>query len=110
MTLFQKLAISLTLLAVTATVALAAEAPKRKILFFTKSSAFEHSVISWRKGRPAWAEKVLTELGAKHNWDFTFSKDGSKFGRAYLGQFKAVFFYTTGVLCAKGTDGKPPMT
>ena len=85
-------------------------APKRKILFFTKSSAFEHSVISWKKGQPSWAEKTLSELGAKNNWEFTFSKDGSKFSPEYLAPFDAVFFYTTGDLTTKGTDGEPPMS
>ena len=87
----------------------AAAAPK-KILFFTKSSGFEHSVISWKDGRPAFAEKVLLQLGEKNGWEFTFSKDGSKFGKDYLAQFDAVFFYTTGDLCSPGTDQQPPMT
>ena len=107
--MFKKI-FTFALLAATASAALAADAPKRKILFFTKSSGFEHSVISWKKGQPAWAEKTLTELGAKNNWDFTFSKDGSKFGKEYLNQFDAVFFYTTGDLTSKGTDGEPPMS
>lgn len=84
--------------------------PRRKILFFTKSSGFEHSVISWKKGQPPHAEKVLSELGQKHNWEWTFSKDGSLFSKDYLNQFDAVFFYTTGDLTSKGTDGNPPMT
>jgi type 1 glutamine amidotransferase len=84
-------------------------APKQ-ILFFTKSSGFEHSVISWKKGRPSWAESILDNLGAKHGWQFTFSKDGSKFSKDYLAQFDAVFFYTTGNLLTPGTDGEPAMT
>lgn len=87
-----------------------ATAAPKKILFFTKSSGFEHSVISWKNGQPGFAEKVLLELGAKHGWDFTFSKDGSKFNPAYLAQFDAVFFYTTGDLCSGGTDKNPPMS
>jgi type 1 glutamine amidotransferase len=87
-----------------------AGALKRKILFFTKSSGFEHSVIAWKDGQPSWAERTLSELGARHNWEFTFSKDGSKIGKAYLAQFDAVFFYTTGDLLSRGTDGQPPMT
>jgi len=85
-------------------------AAPRKILFFTKSSGYEHSVISWKKGQPSHAEKVLQELGQKNGWEFTFSKDGSKFSRDYLAQFDAVFFYTTGDLCSPGEDGQPPMT
>ena len=83
---------------------------KKKILFFTKSSGFEHSVISWKTGQPSHAEKVLMELGEKNGWEFEFSKDGSKFGKDYLSQFDAVFFYTTGDLCSTGTDGNPAMS
>lgn len=87
-----------------------AEAPKRKILFFSKSSGFEHSVITYKNGQPSYAEKILLDLGAKNGWDFTFSKDGSKFSKDYLAQFDAVFFYTTGDLCSEGTDKNPPMS
>lgn len=88
----------------------AAPAAKRKILFFTKSSGFEHSVISWKKGQPSHAESVLTELGNKQGWEFTFSKDGSLFSKDYLAKFDAVFFYTSGNLMVPGTDGQPAMT
>lgn len=85
-------------------------AKKPRILFFSKSSGFEHSVISWKNGKPSHAEKVLLELGEKNGWDFEFSKDGSKFGKDYLNQFDAVFFYTTGNLLEAGTDKQPPMS
>ena len=90
--------------------AVTASAAPKKILFFTKSSGFEHDVISWKKGQPSFAEKILLDLGAKNGWEFTFSKDGSKFSPEYLAQFDAVFFYTTGDLCSEGTDKQPPMT
>src|SRR4030095_4791200 len=83
--------------------------PKRKILFFSKSSGFEHSVISYKNGQPSHAEKVLLELGAKNGWEFTFSKDGSIITPAGLKPFDAVFFYTTGDLTAPGTDKQPPV-
>ena len=85
-------------------------APVKKILFFSKCSNFEHSVVRERAGQPSWAQQVLTELGAKHGYAFTFSKDGSKFAPAYLAQFDAYFFYTSGDLLAAGKDGNPPMT
>jgi len=88
----------------------AESAVKKKILFFSKSSGFEHSVISWKTGQPSHAEKVLADLGTKNGWEFTFSKDGSKFGKEYLTQFDAVFFYTTGDLTTPGTDKQPPMS
>ena len=108
--MLKKLAAPLLLAAAVCAVAFAAAPAKRKILFFTKSSGFEHSVISWKNGQPSHAEKVLLELGAKHGWDFEFSKDGSKFSKDYLNQFDAVFFYTTGDLCSEGTDKQPPMS
>lgn len=83
---------------------------QKKILYFTKSSGFEHSVISWKNGQPSHSEKVLLDLGKQNGWEFTFSKDGSKFGKDYLAQFDAVFFYTTGNLCESGTDKQPAMT
>lgn len=91
------------------TTSLLAETP-HKLLFFTKSSGFEHDVISWKKGRPSHAEKVFLDLGSKHAWEFEFSKDGSRFSPEYLAQFDAVIFYTTGDLSSPGTDQQPPMT
>jgi uncharacterized protein len=84
-------------------------APKRKILFFSKSASFEHEVISYKKGQPSIVEKALTELGAKNGWEFTFTKDGTIFTPEGLKPFDAVFFYTTGDLATPGTDKTPPM-
>ena len=110
--MFKKLALPLLCLAGVVLMSFAETAPaaKRKILFFTKSSGFEHSVISYKTGQPSYAEKILLDLGAKQGWEFTFSKDGSKFSKDYLAQFDAVFFYTTGDLCSEGTDKNPPMS
>ncbi len=96
-------------LALGTTLSLAA-APAHKILFFTKSSGFEHSVISWKQGKPSVSEKVFVELGTRNSWTFEFSKDGSKFSKDYLAQFDTVIFYTTGDLTTTGTDGEPAMT
>lgn len=82
----------------------------KKVLFFSKSSGYEHSVIKSVNGRPSFAETVLRELAPKHNIEFTFSKDGSLFNPEYLDHFDAYFFYTTGVLTERGTDGNPPMS
>ena len=89
----KKLTVSWCLLALIVASGFAAPiSPKKKILFFTKSSGFEHSVISWKDGQPGYAEKVLLMLGEKNGWEFAFSKDGSKFSKDYLAQFDAVFF------------------
>jgi type 1 glutamine amidotransferase len=102
--------LSASLLALTAFAGTALAATKTKILFFSKSSGFEHSVISYKTGQPSLVEKALTALGEKNGWEFTFSKDGSLFSPEYLKQFAAVFFYTTGDLCSPGTDKQPGMS
>ena len=86
-----------------------AGAPK-KVLFFSKSSGFEHSAIKRKGDQPSFAEQILAELGPKHGFTFTFSKDGSLFTPEYLAQFDAFFFYTTGDLTTTGTDKNPPMS
>ena len=107
---------------------------KKKILMFTRSQTFEHPSIShnaeqaWvrevdgqiqivektgEKKKVAglgWAEKVLTDLGAKHGFDVTATKDGRIFSSKDIDQFDAFFFYTTGDLTQPGGDGNPPMT
>ena len=88
----------------------AAPATTKKILYFTKCSNFEHSVVKRRGTEPSWSEQVLAEHGPKHGIEFTFSKDGSLFTPEYLAQFDAFFFYTSGDLLSPGKDGNPPMT
>jgi type 1 glutamine amidotransferase len=85
-------------------------AKRRKVLFFSKSSGFEHSVIKRTGSELSYAEKLLQELGPKHGIDFTFSKDGSMFTPATIAEFDAFFFYTTGILTAPGADKNPPMS
>ncbi|HEY1791788.1 MAG TPA: ThuA domain-containing protein [Opitutaceae bacterium] len=95
------------------------DAPVKHILFFSKSSGYEHSVIkdpskpfkpSPGSEVPGLAFQVMKELGQKNHIDFTFSKDGSLFTPEYLAQFDAFFFVTTGDLTTVGTDGNPPMS
>ncbi len=99
--------------------AVRADAPPapKKILFFSKSSGFEHEAIKLKlkDGRPGYAFAVLRKIGDEQNIIFTFSKDGSLFTPGYLAQFDAFFFYTTGDLTLarnddKLGDGNPPMT
>jgi len=83
---------------------------KKRVLFFSKSSSYEHDAIR-RHGKPlSSAEQILADLGPAHGIDFTFSKDGSLFSPEYLEQFDALCFYTSGDLLAPGTDKNPPMT
>ncbi len=88
----------------------AADAPTKKILFFTKSSGFEHSVIR-RSGTDglSYAEQILIDLGKTNGLDVTASKDGGLFTAEKLAAFDAVIFMTTGDLTQPGTDKQPPM-
>lgn len=87
-----------------------AAAPRRKILFFTKSAGFQHSAIARNKADElGFAERTLIELGKQHGYDVTATKDGSVFD-GDLAQYDAFFFYTTGDLTQPGTDKNPPMS
>lgn len=98
-----------TALAVAVTASSAFAAPKR-VLFFSKSSGFEHDVIKTHDGQPSFVDKILTDLGEKNNIEFTCTKDGSLFTPENIAKYDAFFFYTTGDLTKRGTDGNPPMT
>ena len=67
-----------TLATAISTVSAAPKDATKHVLFFTKSAGFEHSAIKHANGT-SFAENVLTELGSKHNIEFTFSKDGTIF-------------------------------
>jgi uncharacterized protein len=82
----------------------------KKILMFTKSSGFEHSVIKRADANWSLAEQVVTDLGKQHGFEVTATKDGRAFSSPHLAQYDAFFFYTTGDLITVGRDGNPPMT
>src|SRR3954468_5189566 len=88
-----------------------ADAPKkRSVLFFSKSSKYQHSVIKRNGTELSFAEKILADLGPKHGIDFTFSKDGSLFSPEYVARFDAFCFYTCDNPMVVGIDGHPAMT
>lgn len=87
----------------------AADAPK-KILFFSKSSGYEHPMIKRVNGEMSKAEKILEKLGKENNIEFTFTKDGRVFTPENIAKYDAFFFYTTGDLTEPGTDKNPPMS
>ncbi len=98
----------------------AADAPKKRVLFLTKSSGFQHSAITRPSDNPtklSFAEQYLTDIGAKHGFEVVCTKDGTQFTPENLAKFDAIAFYTTGDLTKdsdkyksspkKGPDGKP---
>lgn len=97
------------LLCAAALPAWAEDAPRKTILFFTKSSGYEHEVIAGGDGRLSTAGKVLRRLGEARGWNFVFSKNGGDISADGLRKFDAVLFYTSGNLNVAGTDGMRPV-
>jgi type 1 glutamine amidotransferase len=84
---------------------------RRRLLVFTKSSGYEHSVVKRAQGGgPSLVERTLTALGAREGFDVVCEKDGSIFTPQRLGEFDAFCFFTSGLLTERGTDGQPPMS
>ena len=73
----------------------AAGEKKQKVLYFTRSAGFVHSVVQRKNGELAFSEKVLTEMGAKAGFDVVCSQEESVFD-GDLDQFDLIAFYTTG--------------
>jgi type 1 glutamine amidotransferase len=89
--------------------AAAAEAAGKKVLFFTRSAGFEHSVVKRNGGALSHAEEHLVELGRRAGFEVECTKDGRAFNGA-LDQYDVFAFYTTGDLTGPAQDGSPPMS
>ena len=81
----------------------------RKILFFTKSSGFEHDPVKRNGAMASFSEAILSALGRKYGFEVVATKDGRVFD-SDLVQYDAFFFFTTGDLTEPGTDKMPPMS
>ena len=82
----------------------------KQVLFFTKSSGYEHSVIKAEAGGKSLAHAVLDELGAANGFVVTHTKDGGAFTAEGIAKYDAFIFYTTGDLTTPGNDKNPPMS
>jgi type 1 glutamine amidotransferase len=82
----------------------------KRLLFFTKSSGFEHSVIKRDGDKLSHAEQILTNIGKEHGFEVVCSKDGRLFDPDKIGQWDAFAFETTGDLTKPGTDKNPPIS
>jgi uncharacterized protein len=87
-----------------------ADTPKRHILMFTRSQGFEHSVVKRGKNNElSLAETIVKDLGDKHGFDVTCSKDGREFLPETIAKYDGFVFETTGDLTKEGGDRQPPM-
>ena len=89
--------------------AAAADKKKQKLLYFTKSVGYEHSVVRPGKDGPSHSDKVLIELGNKAGFEVVCTKNGEVF-EGGLDDYDAVVFYTCGDLSKPSARKTPPVT
>jgi len=83
----------------------------KRVLYFTKSADFEHSVVKRpADGQLSHSEKILTQLGRDNGFEVTCTKDGTVFTPENLARYDVIAFFTSGNLFTPGTDKTPPMT
>ena len=87
----------------------AAEGKKQRVLYFTRSAGFEHSVVHREGDQLSHSEKVLSEIAKSAGLEVTCTKDGSVFD-GDLGEYDAIAFYTSGDLTQPDNLKTPPMT
>jgi len=80
------------------------------ILMFTRSQTFEHSCIKRGKDNAmSMAENIVLDLGKKHGFEVTCTKDGREFLPETIRKYDLFLFETTGDLTKEGGDHNPPM-
>jgi len=82
---------------------------KRKVLYFTRSAGFEHSVVQRKGTALSHSERLLIEIGGRGGFDVECTKDGRVFDGS-LDAYDVIAFYTSGDLTGPSKDGSPAMT
>jgi type 1 glutamine amidotransferase len=91
-------------------------ARRKKVLFFTRSQAHPHPVVTRRNPNElAMAEALFKQWAEAAGYDVTVSKDGGVFEPGSIEQWDSFAFYTSGDLTKlegskEGSDKTPPMT
>jgi uncharacterized protein len=105
-----QLAATIPLMQLSAQQLQAASTASKKILFFTRSQTFEHSVVKTDGNAPSHAARSLMEFAKAAGFEFVETKDGGVFDSS-LDQYDAIAMFTTGnLLEEKSVDKTPPMT
>jgi len=107
----------LTIVALACAISFTADA--QRILFVSKSSGFEHSVVKAREDGGNLVADIFGELAEAHEGvELTATKDASLINAENLKNYDLVIFYTSGNLTESGGDkskgifagdGNPPM-
>ena len=88
----------------------AAEKAPQKILYYTRSTGYEHSAVRRDNGELSVSEKALIAMGKKAGFDVTCTKDGRVFD-GDLDQYDVFAFYSCGNQCVVGKRPEnEPMT
>lgn len=88
----------------------AAEIKPQRILYYTRSTGYEHSAVKREDGGPSVSDKALTALGERAGFEVTCTKDGRIFD-GDLEQYDAFAFYSCGNQFVPGSHpDNPPMT
>ena len=88
----------------------AADDKPQKLLFYTKSSSYEHSVIAQKGDTLGYAQQILTDLAKPKGYEIICSKDGGLFTAEKLAEFDGFIFFTQGDLSVAGLDKQPPIS
>jgi len=87
----------------------AAPRNKQKLLYFTRSVEYEHSVIAPGDDGRSHSERILSQLGEKAGFTVEATKDGRVFD-GDLAQYDALVFYSCGDMFQPSVRGTPPMS
>ncbi len=87
-----------------------AQGKKRKLLYFSKSSGYEHSAVKREGDLHSHTDRIMVELGVQNGYDVVCSKDGGHINAKNLARYDAVAFYTSGDLVNDSGDGNPTIT
>lgn len=86
-----------------------AGAARDRVLMYTHSQTYEHAVLKRHGLGLSVAEQIVADLGRRHGFDVTCTKDGRVFTPAGLNQYDLFLFETEGDVTREGLDGQPPM-
>ncbi len=76
---------------------------------YTHSQTYEHDVVKRHGKQLSLAEQIATDLGMKHGFEVTCTKDGRVFSGPELAQYDVFLFETQGDVTKDGLDHQPPM-
>jgi len=90
--------------------AAAGEKKRQKVLYYTRSTGYEHSAVRRENGELSVSDKALIEMGKRAGFEVTCTKDGRVFD-GDIDQYDAFAFYSCGNQCVPGKRPEnEPMT